>query len=120
MHIRKVSSLVVAETVINLLINNEHLPHNEAEGIYPPYIESYQNGREQGLTVAGLGNMMAIHVAEYRRSDNIVVYCGQMAHQGISDDAYANQKFFEPGEYEEAATYISELIVKHGFPKSPE
>ena len=98
MDIKKVSGLFTAEIIAKILQNDEHLPHNTEAGekYWDPYMQSYQNGREQGLTIAGLDNMMVISFAEHRNSDSIVVYCGMTANQGLSDEAWKNSKMFAP------------------------
>jgi hypothetical protein len=117
MKLRKSSSLFTAEIVINILMNDESLPHQDIVDKYDPYIESYQNGREQGFSISGLDGFDSISFAEHRNSDNIVVYFGKKTNQGLSDEAYANAKFFKYMEYHAAAEYISMLIAKHGFKK---
>lgn len=76
-------------------------------------IEAYQNGREQGITILDYRHRnKAFYVAEFRRSDNIVVYEGSYSMQSISDDAYENSKLFKYNEYYEASQYILEQLRK--------
>ena len=70
-------------------------------------VEAYQNGREQGFLINPHHNYaMAVYVAQYRRSDDIVIYVGDFAMQSISENAYKNSTFFDAGAYAEAADCI--------------
>jgi hypothetical protein len=70
-------------------------------------IETYQNGREQGLCVWNLDLNKSAYISEYRNSDEIVVYIGsRICMQGLSDAHYKNARFFR--SVDEAVKYIEE------------
>jgi hypothetical protein len=81
---------------------------------------TYRNGREKGFSLeiwkfdrdldewqdtCCLGRYTAIF-SEFRRSDNIVVYVGRTAWDTLTDEMYADAKFFGPDAYVSAARYI--------------
>lgn len=103
--IYKVSSLLKAEAVVNLVMTDMSLISHECH----IYIESYQNGREQGFTIVP-GYNIGISVAENRNSDNIVVYVGKYVMQSISEDAWKNKRLFDYNDFYGAAKYIRETI----------
>jgi len=101
--ITKTASLIAAEHVLNLVLNDPNT--KEVEG----WVECYQNGREQGFLVAqhitiDEPHIKTIYFANHRNSDQIVVYCGKYSCQGLSDDAWQNA--FYSKSHEEAAEYI--------------
>ena len=76
-------------------------------------LEVYANGREQGFALSDWSNPISRKVAwsEWRCSDDIVVYFGfekdfERNTNIPSDLVYKKAKFFEPGEYREAAKFI--------------
>lgn len=71
-------------------------------------IESYQNGREQGIQVWDMNKSVSYSIAMFRRSDDIVVYFGTYMMQSLSDDAYENARFFTNAK--DAATFIVEHV----------
>jgi hypothetical protein len=72
-------------------------------------IETYQNGREQGLCVWNLVLNKSAYISEYRNSDEIVVYIGpRICMQGLSDEHYKNARFFR--SVDEAVKYIEANI----------
>jgi predicted RNA-binding protein with PUA-like domain len=108
--LNKHPSLTVAEKVLRAV--NKIMPQNISGTVL-----CYQNGREHGFqityfnshnvpTLLTKGGPLAYYICENRNSDNIVVAKGSSAMQSISDDAYANRKYFDPGNYEEAAEWI--------------
>lgn len=103
--IYKVPSLLKAEAVVNLVMTDEFLQSCD----HYIFIESYQNGREQGFTIVPVYNI-GISVAENRNSDNIVVYVGKYAMQSISEDAWENKRSFDYNDFYGAAKYIRETI----------
>lgn len=126
--LRKTQSLLVSETIINILQNQNvsHIAH--ISGL----IESYKNGSEHGHIIWALSTGegdeyksidMAFYICQYRRSDSIYrrsdsicIYKGKYAMQGISEDAYSNPKFFAHGEYEAAAEWLA-LELQTMLPK---
>jgi len=107
-------SLKVAQHVLTELLSNDEFMKLDG------YIESYQNGREQGYAIVFYQPInFAVYICEERRSDNIAVYRGSYSMQSISEDAYKNCRTFEEGSYEEAADFIVEetkrfLLAKIG------
>jgi hypothetical protein len=96
------------------LLSSERL-QNEISGEGTVYIEAYQNGREQGITVWDARHMNGINdvayfVSEHRNSDSIVVYKGRYSMQSISEDAYKHSNSF--GDPEEAAEWIIDELIK--------
>lgn len=102
MALRKVSSLVAAENVLNLLQNRDEF--TDLNG----FVDCYQNGREQGFLIFGLPSCRAIYFANHRNSDQIVVYFEDYSMQSLSEDAHKNMKIMP--NHEAAANYIAELI----------
>jgi hypothetical protein len=110
--IKKVLSLVKAEQVL-LAVQN-----SDAADKIDCLVESYQNGREQGLMLWNstevpylntTGWLKAIYIAQERRSDSIVVYVGEYSMQSISENAYKNGKTFS--SVEAAAEYVEEVAL---------
>jgi hypothetical protein len=99
--LKKVRSLVTAENVVNGFLNHQKFDHNKIDG----YIESYQNGREQGLLIWNLANKQpSFYICEHRNSDKVCIYKGKYQMQSISEDAYKHQNFFD--NYEEAINFL--------------
>ena len=79
-------------------------------------VESYSNGREQGLCIVGWDFRAC--VAENRNSDHIVVYMTKkgehfdMAGNVPTDRAYEERKLFGPDEHERASNYIFVGMLK--------
>lgn len=104
--IEKCESLKAAEKVLQIILRNKL--SKELDGT----IESYQNGREQGYIIWQPAiNGKAFYIAQYRRSDNIVIYYGKYSMQSLSDEAYKNAKYFKYNEYRKAAKYILETML---------
>lgn len=103
MSMYKCTSLVTAEAVTDKAMQII----NSAEGSYAGlskidqnefriYIESYQNGREQGHLVWPMfAAQLAYYVCEPRSTDGVRIYRGAYAMQSISKDAYAHSHSFE-------------------------
>jgi len=85
------------------------------------YVETYQNGRENGFAVSlgsvfkfgtgksELGSSDWIYFSENRNSDAIVVYISKtICLQSISEEAYKTAKHFE--DFNSAAIYIVEKL----------
>jgi hypothetical protein len=82
----------------------------------------FDNCREQGYVLelywvndCWVGDN-AIHVAfsENRNSDSIVVYVGENSYypENISEDFWDNRKYFDYGQWLEAADYIIQTLVQ--------
>lgn len=82
----------------------------------------FDNCREQGYVLElhrvnnGWVHDSAIHVAfsENRNSDSIVVYVGENSYypENISEDFWDNRKYFDYGQWLEAADYIIQTLVQ--------
>lgn len=112
---RKIKSLQVSENVINIFQNDEQIS-SILFGI-SGLIESYQNGREHGHVVWAIRNEkkpvnIAYYICQDRRSDQICIYSGEYQMQSISDDAYKNPKYFSFNEFQEAAYWLANDILK--------
>jgi hypothetical protein len=66
--IRKTASFAYSLAVLSMLECDERLSNHKDRW----NIEAYQNGREQGITIWNSGSV-AYYVAQYRRSDQMVV-----------------------------------------------
>lgn len=92
------------------------LPGKKDRVEYWPYL----NGREKGFTVCNFvnepghscGNYPTVSFAEYRNSDQIVLYVGtwEEMRTGISDRAYLTKTFFNEGKYKEVAKTIVKAL----------
>jgi len=111
--IQKVESLVVAEAVVNLVQNSPEAAEVDC------YIESYQNGREQGLMLwsscAFKQRAQAIYIAQCRNSDQILICVGNYSMQSISEDAYSHKNLYKHNDYAGAAEFVLET-AKRLFP----
>lgn len=81
--------------------------------VYP-----YFNGREHGWTVVGAGLAMCapgVTFAEYRNSDEIVVYLGTnpFLHgaQPVTDAVWAEKRFYPAGAYRRAGQFVARCLV---------
>lgn len=108
MRFGKGSKLSVAQGVLRLVKQRKGLS-----------VESYSNGREQGFAIdngAGGENYRKVAFAEFRNSDEIVVYAGRgylafdMSGNTPSEQTYASKKFFQPGDYKGAAAFINKFF----------
>jgi len=109
-------SLIVARKVVKEL--EKILPKEIAKNCQ---VESWANGREQGLCLkhwpaeAGiLFSKMAVF-SEARSSDNILVIAGtsdDFCHQTNqpNEQAYENRKYFDCNDYSGAAKYVKEFL----------
>lgn len=112
--IKKCSSLLQAEKVLELIMNDPRSQELEA------IVEAYQNGREQGFLVRDIKSKesKAFYICTARTSDQIVIYHGSYSMQSISEDAYRNRKYFDPDNFEDAVNYILDtLMVSQMFEK---
>ncbi len=113
----KVSSLVTAETVVNMLQNYESFLHNFQEKKIDIYIEAYQNGREQGLilwvhfrNILNASKSIAYFICEHRNSDEITIYKGEYSMQSVSNDAYNHPNFFGR-DFDKAVNWLATDIL---------
>jgi len=108
MKLKKCNSLQVAEKV---LVELKQLFKKDLTGEL--YVESYQNGREQGLAIDLSGTPALnkyIAWSEARGSDNIVVHvCKINPCQGIMDGQLVASEYFK--SVKPAAQYIYEMIT---------
>jgi len=96
MSIRKCDSLISSEHVLNIVQNCDDIDKIDC------LVECYQNGREQGFILWGFRwNKTALYFANHRNSDEIVIYEGKYAMQGVSEDAYRNK--YQSKSHEDAA-----------------
>ena len=122
----KIRSIKVSERVFDIV--GEYLT-DEKDGNYikiDGYLETFNNCREQGYVLRvdscdyddknRTADVIYIWVYENRSSDNIVVsyQINEHPYNGMfSDETYEKRrKLFDYGQYQEAADYIEELIVK--------
>lgn len=106
--IRTTERFARALAIKELLLSNEEL--QSASIGADVYVEAYQNGREQGVTLWGLSSQQAYFISEHRNSDSIVIYKGNYSMQSLSDDAYAHKNFFPT--IEQAVEWLrDELMV---------
>jgi hypothetical protein len=112
----KCSSLVTAEAVINRAVQFLNSQEGAGSGCYGlptdfrTIVESYQNGREQGLIAwPTFASHIAYYICEPRRSDGVCIYKGEYAMQSISEDAYANPNYFETPA--EAAEWLVKDLI---------
>ena len=105
--IKKCSSLLQAEKVLELIMNDPRSQELEA------IVESYQNGREQGFLVWDIKSKenKTFYICEARRSDQIVIYHGSYSMQSISEDAYHNGKYFDHDDYEVVVDYVLNTLM---------
>ena len=87
--------IIHAQYIVALLQRDQQLRIKLQEKQKILLIDSYQNGREQGLIVWGFRKHIGYYICEGRRTDSIVIYKGELAMQGISENAYANSEYFD-------------------------
>jgi hypothetical protein len=81
-------------------------------------IGAYSNGREQGYritaSVKDVPRCMVVLVSEYRNSDSIVVYAGDMMNtslgEKVTETIYEMKQFATPGNYEKAAKLVAKAL----------
>jgi len=86
------------------------------------WVECYSNGREQGLSLKDKTTGVQVNIAEFRRTDDIVVYYGKFNdfhpfNNDITEDVYRNQiRFFRTAsgaaEFCESCLRDSDPIVE--------
>ena len=79
------------------------------------YVETYQNGREQGYTITLRNNEIntrrIITISECRNSDSIMVYTENTANQGLDEESYRNGKSFTKDAYKEVIEHCTEYLL---------
>ena len=96
-------SLILArKTVALILKNSKHLKHEW-------YVESYQNGREQGLLITDF--TMCYYISRHRNTEDICIYKGDYSMQSISENAYRNSKSFKDSQT--AADWVVTELKEH-------
>jgi hypothetical protein len=78
------------------------------------FYDCYQNGREQGFTIyvkVKAEKYKTVTLTECRNSDSIIVYLENDAIQGLSEEAYENAKFFNPGEYSKVVEFCVNYLL---------
>jgi hypothetical protein len=112
MNVRFHHSLAVAQAVLALLTDklSGHDDSSETRLRSDATIEAYQNGREHGFTVTayffpdeGGLSRRAVTFAEYRNSDQIVVYPDNFTFQGLDEKPYQDAEYFRFDAHYEAA-----------------
>lgn len=98
--IRQSNSLATANAVVSLLNSGDKVSRLKKDW----WIESCQNGREQGLIITDMLNV-AYYICEARRSDQICIYKGKYSMQFISDDAYSHPNYFGR-DFDRAANWL--------------
>ncbi len=107
--IQKVSSLIIADHVLNLIINDDRSVN------FNGFVKTFNNGREQGYTIfsgRNYSNNQAIAFAQDRNSDMIVVF------RGLDDAGYPTcrgeqgRKDFQPNDFNNVVGHIFMLLEK--------
>jgi hypothetical protein len=101
--IKKTNSFARALAIAEVLMGDEEVMFNKKLW----YLDAYQNGREQGITLWD-GGKICYYIAEHRNSDQIVIYKGSYAMQSLSDDAYKSPTGFS--HVEDAVKWLKEEI----------
>lgn len=83
------------------------------------YLTPYENGREHGWTLSRQLSNVKVAFAEYRNTDQIVVYSGLSMHfesagNVPSEQVYSERELFSPMQIFDAAQYIVQLLQKDG------
>lgn len=103
--IQKVSSLVGAEIVINLLMNDDRATE------YDSHITTYQNCREQGFCINDHGKkMIKILICRQRNSDSLCIYPEADFDNIPTNKGVDNAKMFGYDSYSEAVDHIFTLL----------
>ena len=102
---------LISQFVISLTINdliNECIINDEITGS----VGTYRNGRENGLilTVYSGSKTLSFAVAEYRNSDDIVVYSDESYFTEIDDKMHRNAIYFNYKSEREVVKHIVKTI----------
>jgi len=105
MRIATDSSLIIARHVISELqkIVNHKIKSRAVDG---SVIKSFDNCREQGLSVVQYLTDKRVSVAECRNSDQIVVW----VHDNVHNLDHAKATYFDHGNYKDAAHFMCEQL----------
>ena len=124
MNLTTKTSLLVARNVVNhfeMLLDSTPMKYRDIDtsGV-TLMVGSFQNGREQGLSISAFGVKLAngkygsttYYISEDRSSDSIVVYVGEWVNNS-GDSGWAEvRSYFNYGKYAEAAEYIQSDIFE--------
>jgi len=101
-------ALVVFQ-ILNMLIRGTE---DEGELLFnKTYATLFKNGREQGVCLQNYFNRTSIAFAEYRSSDDIVVYKFESNINDLpAEGEWDNRRMFNYNEHYKAAEYIHELL----------
>lgn len=75
------------------------------------YVFPYHNGREKGWQL--INDNKAVTFSEYRKTDQIVVYCGStidFENAIPSEEIYSAKTFFAHDEYNKAANFCMKYL----------
>ena len=109
----KHNSLVVAETILHLLINDERSENMDGT------VRVFDNCRQQGFSISFhkiksdkefTYPYPAVTFSENRNSDEIVLYFGPRFNTKITEESYQNREFLSPGDYSKAVDRIFEYF----------
>src|SRR5690606_21052685 len=114
--ITKYDSLIVAEHLLNLIMNDENM-----EAV-TGYVKTFDNTREQGYRIHHYDQTNAdktIAFAQYRNTQETVVYASDSyeGHCGeYSDTFWDSSVRFASGDYNGAKTHIMKILMKTAAP----
>lgn len=117
MKIKLHNSLCIAKAILNRIQRRQDLyQYRDIKG--QGWAEAFSNGREQGYMLRILNNKnsstLIIAFAEYRSSDEIVIYNSASNGEGhlneFSDEFWDSGKFFEHGDLINTVDYIFSLM----------
>jgi hypothetical protein len=104
--ITKSFSLMAAEYILNLLMNDDRAEELSA------YVKPYVNGREEGFTIVAYFTKTSktITFSLDRNSDKIVIY-SKLNKQGFpTNKAYKNARVFMPEQFGAAVDFIFHIL----------
>ena len=104
--IKLIDSLVVSNTILNILINDSRF--TELDG----NIDLFENCREQGYKLVLYKNKATLTIcfSQNRNSDCIVIYFSNKYERNpYSNDFWNNCKYFNYDQYHLAVDYIYEI-----------
>lgn len=112
MKLLNINNLTARRVLAAVRVELKKLPPQKYEDYLQ--VQSYANCREQGFCLH-LDTDHTVAFAEWRRSDEIVVYFGgrkdfDMNTNIPSEEAFENARFFNPHEYEKAAKFIMKYL----------
>lgn len=98
------TKLLLATGITNIIQYklNREVPSDD----YSCWTESYQNGREQGVSLTlCYAKTASVTISESRNTDMIVVYKDNNTNQGLSEESYKTAKCFEPNDIDGVIEY---------------